>query len=144
MEIFKAKADKMNFKNKLNHLIADPRKVFLLDGFGAVLSAFSLGIILVQFESAFGMPKEKLYYLAAAAVLFAIYSFGCSFRLPNNWRPFLRFIAITNLIYCSITTFLVLRFYEELTVLGLIYFILEIIIILSLVRFELKFSLRKN
>jgi hypothetical protein len=120
----------------INQLTSNPRKVFLLDGFGAVLSAFSLGIILIQFESWFGMPKEKLVYLAAVAVVFSIYSFICYFRFPNNWRLFLAIIATSNFIYSLVTLRLIFLLYQELTLLGLTYFILELIILMVLIWIE--------
>lgn len=126
------------FQNIIDTFKTNPRKLFLIDAFGAVLSAFSLGVILVQFKSYFGMPLEKLYYLSAVACVFAMYSFFCYFRFPTNWRPFLKLIAISNLIYSSITLGLVIYLYEELMPLGLIYFLLELIILIILVRVELK------
>ena len=39
----------------LDKLSSSPKKIFLLDGLGAALSAFFLGVILVRFETFFGM-----------------------------------------------------------------------------------------
>ncbi len=115
-----------------------PRKLFLLDGIGAIVSALSLGVVLVQFESIFGMPKQVLYCLAAAASIFAIYSLTCYFSNIKYWRPFLKVIAFANLSYCFATAILVFYFYQELTVLGILYFVLEKLIVVPLALFELK------
>jgi hypothetical protein len=128
----------MMVQNIINILKANPRKLFLIDGFGAVSSAFLLGVILMQFENHFGMPLEKLYFLAAVAGVFAIYSLSCYVRFPTNWRPFLKLIAILNLIYSGVTLSLVIYLYEELTILGLIYFLLELVVLIVLVSIELK------
>lgn len=124
--------------NLINTFKNNPRKLFLIDGFGAVISAVSLGVILVKLETFFGMPPKQLYILSGAAFIFAMYSFFCYFRFPMNWRPFLKVIAISNLIYCSVTIGLVVYLFQTLTTLGLIYFILELVIIIFLVRIELK------
>ena len=122
----------------ITQLISNPRRLFLIDGIGALVSAFSLGVLLVQFEHLFGMPAEVLFYLAFGASAFAIYSLTCHFRFPSNWRIFLKAIAISNLIYCGITLGLVFYYKQDLTYIGLAYFIIELVVIISLARIELK------
>jgi hypothetical protein len=126
------------FQNIINTFKKNPRKLFLIDGFGAVLSAFLLGVILIHFESYFGMSVDKLYFLTAIACVFAIYSLSCYFRFPTNWRPFLKLIAILNLTYSCLTLGLVVYLYQDLTALGLLYFLLEIVILIILGRIELR------
>ncbi len=130
----------MIFEGFIKKMAEQPKQLFLLDGIGAVLSAFSLGVILIQFKNYFGMPREELFFLALAACFFAAYSLFCYVRTPKNWRPFLRFIAIVNLVYCCITIGLVVLFQSKLTILGMIYFILELIIIIVLVSLEFKIA----
>lgn len=124
----------------MNHLLNNihPKKLFLLDSIGALLSALLLGIVLVRFESTFGMPRQALYPLAFIACIFSIYSFICFLSITENGRPYIRVIAIANLIYCCITMVLVCYFYQQLNILGLIYFLLELVVILLLVIIELK------
>ncbi|MCB0705755.1 MAG: hypothetical protein KDC34_10620 [Saprospiraceae bacterium] len=123
-----------------------PEKIFLLDGIGALLSAFFLGVLLVRFEAVFGMPKSALYLLASLACLYALYSLSCYFRfsprrrgnkINTNWRPYLRGIAMANLFHCCLTFGFVIYYYAKLTPLGLSYFLLEFLIIIFLVRIEL-------
>lgn len=121
-----------------------PKKLFILDGLGALLSAFLLGIVLVKLEPYFGMPSKELYFLASIAVIFMIYDYICYWKVQENWRPFLKAIAIANLIYCCISIVIVCYSYNQLTHLGLVYFLLEIIIILIIVTIELKTVLKKN
>lgn len=122
--------------NSLKNLT--PNKLFLLDGSGAIVSAISLGIILPQFEEFFGMPARELYLLAAVALVFACYSMVCHFKKVENWKPLLLFIAISNFIYCLVTIGCMVFFNEQLTTWGYGYFILEIIIVLSIVAVEVK------
>ena len=116
----------------------NPRTLFLIDGLGALVSALLLGVVLVQLESFIGMPIAVLYYLAGAALLFFLYSLSCYWWFPNKWRPFLRAIAIVNLIYCLITLGLTIYFFDQLSFWGLGYFLIEIIIIVVLAIIELK------
>jgi len=118
----------------------DKRRIFLLDAFGALLSAFLLGVVLVQFESSFGMPSQVLCYLASVACVFAVYSFSCHFRILENWKPFLKVIAFANLIYCCVTIVLVFYFYQQLTTLGLVYFLLEHLVVFSIIALEFKIA----
>lgn len=127
-----------------NYFTANPNKLFLADGCGALLSTFLLGVVLVQLQSLIGMPTAVLFYLAAGAAVFTIYSFSCYFSKVKNWRPFLRAIAITNILYCCLTLGLVFYFYEQLTALGIFYFIVEIILVVSLSIFELKVAGQSN
>ena len=117
-----------------------PRQLFLLDGIGALFSAFMLGVILVRFESVFGMPSDTLYFLAFLPCLFAVYDFICYFLKLENWRPFLKFIAIANVTYCIISIVEIYLHYHSLTTLGLGYFIIEIIIVFTLAMYEFSYA----
>src|SRR5688572_684170 len=118
---------------KLNH-----KKLLLIDCLGALLSAFLLGIVLVKFESGFGMPQNILYFLSTMACLFAMYSGISYFFLRKNHVAYLKFIAFANLMYCCLTLGLTVYFYKQLTALGLIYFTGEILVIVALAMIELR------
>ncbi len=72
----------------LKHLILkaklNPKKLFLIDGFGTILSAFLLGVILVKFEIIFGIPISVLYILAIIPIFFAAYDFYCYRKRNRN------------------------------------------------------------
>lgn len=122
----------------LHKLSSTPRNLFLLDGFGALLSAFLLGFVLVKLESIIGMPAKELYFLAALPCFFAIYDFWYYFNFGKNWRPFLKGIAMANLLYCILSASLIFYHFEKLTSLGLTYFLLEIGILIILIAIEFK------
>lgn len=119
-------------------ITSTPKHLFLLDSLGALLSAFLLGVALPSFQPIFGMPHKVLYGLAALACLFAIYSSWNYIWFRENWRPFLRAIGIMNLLYCCLTAALVVYFRQELTKWGLLYFLLEMLVIIVLVVIEFK------
>ncbi len=116
----------------------NPRKLFLLDGLGAVLSTLMHGVVLVLLENKIGMPVEILYKLALVTFIFSIFSFLCFWNFNEKWRSLLRTIAIANLLFCVVSLCLIVYLYEQLSLLGLIYFIVEIIIVSILALFELK------
>ena len=118
----------------------NPKKLFLIDSMGALVSAAMLGIVLPKFQSHIGMPLPTLRTLAILALLFFLYSMICYLKFPIKWQVYLRFIAVVNLLYCLLTGALVISFFENLTLLGKLYFIIEIAIILGLVLIELKRS----
>jgi hypothetical protein len=117
----------MNFSSK---------QLFLIDGVGALVSAILLGVVLVQFEPYFGMPKRVLYLLAAIPCVFALYDFICYFGAPNDYSKWLRVIAIGNVLYCVLSLYFTIIYFEQLTTLGHLYFLSEIAIVLFLARLE--------
>jgi hypothetical protein len=114
------------------------KRLFLIDGLGALTTAGLLFFLLAEFEYLFGMPKQILHGLSLMAILFSAYSFSCLIMVKQNWKFFLSLIAFANITYCLLTTGLMLYHYSQLTQLGLMYFVGEIAIIIMLVYFELK------
>ena len=131
-------------KKLFNKLILNPKRLFLIDSFGAFLTAFFLFAILRTFNEYFGMPKMTLDFLSIIALAFSVYSFCCFFLVSNNWHPFLKAISIVNLLYCCLTLGLVIYYYSLLTILGVTYFLIEIIIVVVLVFFEINVLKRHN
>lgn len=132
----------MSFQQFIKKLSSPPNKLFLMDGLGAVLSAFLLGVVLVQLEEYIGMPPSILYGLALVACCFAVYSISCYFKIGKNWQPFLKAIAFANLTYCFVTIGLVFYCYAQLSTLGLLYFLLEHLVVFSIIAIELKVAYR--
>jgi hypothetical protein len=123
--------------------MANSHKLFFFDGLGATLSAVSLGLLLPYFNEYIGMSLIHLYFLAGTAVVFAVYSLSCYFLRIEEWRPFLRSIAMANLLYCCLTIFLVLSNMQLITGWGVAYFMAEIIVIVLLVSWEFQTANRK-
>lgn len=115
---------------------SNPKIVFLIDGMGALISSFFLGLVLVQLQSYIGMPIRVLLLLAAIALIFAFYSLVCYYSNFKNWKHYIKVIAIANSLYCSLTIGLMIFFYQYLTLLGLSYFGIEIIIVTLVIRME--------
>jgi len=119
-------------------LTLKPKTVFLIDALGAALTAIFLIAVLKTFNEYFGMPQETLTILSILALVLAIYSFSCFVFLDNNSQKLISPIIVANLAYCILTLVLAIYYYNKLTILGLIYFVGEILIICGLVYIELK------
>lgn len=134
----------MNRKsNKLIQYFAVRQKtLFLIDSFGAFFTAFFLFVILRQYNFYFGMPKTVLTYLSLIAILFCVFSISCYILLKSDWSIYLRIIGVSNLLYCTLTLFLIIKNYPILTKIGTIYFLSEIVIIIGLSYIELKVATR--
>jgi hypothetical protein len=111
--------------------------LFLIDSIGAA-SSIVAALVVAQFESLFGIPSFVLYKLTILGFCFFLYSFTCYIVKVKAWRIFLKILATFNFLYCCITTGLIVHFFEQLTLLGILFFVFEIIIIVALAVFEWK------
>lgn len=125
-------------KYYINKFSQNPCKLFLIDGSGAMLTAFLLFGILRSFNDYFSMPETTLIFLSLSALIFCLYDVICFLVLKANWAPYLKTISIANFLYCAFTAGLLIFHYSELTFSDLLYFLTEIGIISILAFIELK------
>ena len=114
------------------------KALFLVDGAGALLSALLLGIVLIRFEEIIGMPRQTLYSLAYFPTVFLLYDIICYLKVKQRIHLFLKIIALSNFVYCSISLAFVVVHFGDLTSIGLGYFIIELMVVLSLASLELR------
>ena len=114
------------------------KNIFLLDGFGALVSASIMGIIIAHQVSFFGLPANAAYFLAVFPCFFFVFSIYTHFSLPKDWITNLKMIIIANLLYCFISIGVVFYHFEALINIGVAYFILELIVVLIVVILELR------
>jgi len=124
----------------ISYFINKPKAIFLVDSIGAFLSAFCLLIISRFFSDFFGINPSTLQLLTILPIVFCIYSACCYLLIIRGYKPFILIIAIANFLYCLITMVLIFTHYSELTILGLSYFILELMIIGIIVYLEFDIS----
>lgn len=122
----------------------NPKKLFLLDGLGAILSAILLGVVLVNLQVLFGIPKPILYFLASLPCLFVVYDFYCYLMIDKTFGIFLKVIAITNFIYCCLSIGLTIYHKEKITNLGWIYILTEVAIVCGIAFIEFKVAKKSN
>ncbi|CAM1365166.1 conserved membrane protein of unknown function [Tenacibaculum soleae] len=128
----------MKLYKLLEKVYLNPKKLFLIDAMGALLSAFLLGVVLVKFKNLFRVPVSVLYLLTLFPVIFAVYDILCYLKAKNNLKLFLKTIAYLNILYCFVSVVILLNRYKQITFLGYSYFLVEILIILTLANFQIK------
>lgn len=120
----------------MTYLNTKAKNLFILDGLGALVSAFLLGIVLVHYEATFGIPLGTLYLLALVPCVFMVYDIVCYFFIKENVSRYLKIIACLNISYCGLSLVLVFLHSEQVLLLGWTYIIAEILIILLLAKWE--------
>lgn len=128
---------RMNIKSTIQYFSTTPKSLFLIDSLGAALTAFWLFFVLRQFHDYIGMPLNILTYLSVIGLIYCIYSTSCFFLLKGNWKPFLIVISIGNMIYCALIVLLLCLHFKDVTQIGFAYFLIEIVIIMTLAYAEL-------
>ena len=123
--------------------IKKPKNIFLIDGIGALLTALLLFFMLRNFNTFFGLSKSVLKDLSLLALVFSFYSISCYLLVNNNWKSFLKIICTANILYCLLTIGILFYHYDNITILGIAYFLGEIAIITGLVFLEIR-TIRKN
>jgi len=122
----------------------NPRRLFVVDGVGAIISAFLLGIVLVRLESIFGIPPFALYILAAIPIFFAIYDVYSHEQPIQRSGSFLIRIAIMNFSYCLLSLGMAIYHSGSLTFLGWGYILIEIFIVCTIGFIELKVGIAQK
>jgi hypothetical protein len=118
-------------------LAKNPRKIFLIDALGALITCGLLLIIQTKLKLYFGMPVQTLTILSIMAFALFWYSTACFTLFQKiNWKQHLKRIASANLIYCGLILFLLLSNFKIVTPFDWIYFLGEIAVIISLVYLE--------
>ena len=90
-----------------------------------------------------GMPVVILQGLAALAVIFAGYSLTCRWRIAGYKPIWLKTIITANSLYALLTITLMFIYSNQITALGSMYFIAELIILVILILIEIR-GLREN
>ena len=134
----------MKFEDLIMKAEMNPKKLFLIDGFGAILSSFLLGVVLVKFEQILGIPPPVLYFLAIIPIFFVVYDFFC-FQKHNKIGLLLKGIAVLNLVYCCISIGLIFYHFSTVTILGWAYIIVDVVVItfIAMIEFRLGKKLSK-
>jgi hypothetical protein len=124
---------------KLSTSYLKGKKIFLVDAIGAIISALSL-CIPYSFEEFFGMPKSVVSIFIILAIIFFIYSTVMYFIKTEKWKTYLTMIALFNMSYCAFTIYQIFKNSNTITLYGYLYFVPEILIILTLSIIELRLS----
>jgi hypothetical protein len=113
----------------------------MVDFSGALISAFMLGIILVHWNSFFGIPVYALYVLAVIPCFFALYGLSVYAVESANAFAFLKNMSYLNLAYCIFSAGVAIFYASRIKAAGWIYLVVEILIVLFLARLERRVAL---
>jgi hypothetical protein len=111
--------------------------VFLLDAMGAFVSIFLLFFLIAPNENFFGLSYLISTNLSIPISVLLIFSTICFFSKPQNWKQFMKFVIFGNLAYCLFTVIIIFQNFKQLTLWGVLYFLIEIIVILFIVKIEI-------
>lgn len=120
----------------LSNFIVTPRRLFLVDGLGAIVSSFMLAVVLVKFQRFFGIPVPILYFLAIIPCILALYDSLCFFFAKVKVALYLRILAMMNITYCMLSMLLAFRHQASLSGLGWTYLIVETALVLGVAWLE--------
>lgn len=124
----------------LDSLYAAPRRMFVLDGLGAAVSAVALGLVLPRFSELVGAAPSALRFLAVIPVGIAAFDLACALARPTAWRAALRLVACANLVYPWISAAALWRDELRLLPLGHVYFGVEFAVVAALGAFQLHLA----
>ncbi len=127
----------------IDRWIQHPRNLFLLDSAGGFLTALLIGCVLTHWQEYIGIPMFVLYGLAGVGLFCCVYSFLCAMLVRSQWRRFLRIIVVINGAYCALTLGVLFYFRSQVTLVAMVYFLLEIAVIGGIVALELKAAQRQ-
>ena len=114
------------------------KKLLIFDAVGALVSAFMLGVVLVRFQSLFGIPLSALKVLASIPVGFMLYDSLALLSNSERQPSRLMTIGTLNILYCVLSLIMALWHRGSLTIYGWGYIIIEVIIVVALSLYEIK------
>jgi hypothetical protein len=124
------------FRSIIQWAAQNPKKLFVADGAGAILSAVLLALVLPALESFISLPTATLYWLAAFPCLFAMYDLYCLRAKPGKTGLLLKGIAAMNTGYIILSAGFLFSHRQSVTGIGYAYFLLEMAIVAALARVE--------
>ena len=111
--------------------------IFLLDAIGAFLSIFLLLFVVMANEIFFGLSKSLATNLVIPILGLLIFSTSCFFLKPQNWKLLMKFVVLGNVSYCLFILATIFLNFKQLTILGVSYFLIELLIICFLIGIEI-------
>lgn len=128
----------MSFQNLKEFFLSNPNNIFLVDGLGALVSAFLLVVVSLKFENHFGIPVQMLYILAFLPCVLVLFDLYCFTRIKKDKITFLKILSFINISYCFTALGLAGFYYKKITYLGWTYIFLEMVIVISIASLEYK------
>ncbi len=130
----------------LSYFLKTPKKIFLIDSLGAMMSSFGMFMICNFFQSHIGLSGDILFALALVGVMYSLYSMGCYLLLNSPSRPFILAIAFANGLYVITIMSLTYTHFHSITTLGLAYMVVEssLITLIAIVEYQIALHMHRN
>ena len=120
----------------INKFKTQPRRIFLFDGLGAVITILFLRIILVQLNDLVGIPISTLTILASLPMAFILIDVVGYVFFERIGPLVLKLIMTLNISYCFLSLYFGWLDFASITWLGWTYLMIEILIIVGVVLLE--------
>jgi len=114
------------------------RKLFLLDGSGALLTALMLMLVLPKLDLLTGIDPDMITVMVLIAFLLTAMSLTFFFTYNQQSYKVLQVIGISNLLYSGIIVVVLLVYGSSMKPLGITYFILEGLVVALLGLVEIR------
>lgn len=130
-------------KKIINYFNQFPYQIFITDTAGALASTVFL-LLIYCFDNFFGVSKNDILVLIVGSSLLVVYSFVCFLLKPKRRSLFLKILATANLLYCLFTSCIFIKGVSTYTFWAILYFLIEILVIIFLVSIEFKIANQKK
>ncbi len=121
-----------------NQFKKHPRRIFVFDGLGAIITIFFLKIVLVQLNDLVGIPISTLKILASLPMLFLLMDVVGYVFYDRIGLTSLTLIILMNISYCFVSLYFGWLDVASITWLGWMYLIVEIIVLIGVVLLEIR------
>lgn len=117
-----------------------PKKIFLFDGLGAMLSTALLYFLLMPNAAWIGLSVTQINALVIGALCLVGYDLIARIVYTPERGWLIKVLALLNTLYCITTLSVLILHYTSITILGWAYFLGEMAIVGVLVYLEWKIS----
>ena len=121
-----------------------PKKIFLFDGLGAILSTALLYFLLMPNAGWIGLSITQINALVIGALCLVGYDLIARIMYTSERGWLIKVLALLNTLYCITTLSVLILHYTSITILGWAYFLGEMAIVGVLVYLEWKISAREQ
>ena len=113
----------------LNYFLENKNRLFWMDAIGAFVSVSIIALIWARHATWVGMPENHLHLLAAVPIVFIVYDLAAIYSSKGSKSKWLLGIVLLNVSYCILSLFFLFINLNNLTTLGWMYFVPEIVIV---------------
>lgn len=117
-----------------------PKKIFLFDGLGAMLSTALLYFLLIPNAVWIGLSVTQINALVIGALCLVGYDLIARMLYTAERSWLIKALALLNMLYCTTTLSVLILHYTSITIFGWAYFLGEMAIVGVLVYLEWKIS----